>query len=268
MSKGFIWLCQNNNDTDYARLSVNLAKSLKEHNKESNVCVITDHKTHIKSKHIDVVLKLENDDSEYHEVKWANEHKVFRMSPFTHSIKLAADMIWTSNTDWWWNFLWKHNMVFSIDCFNYKNQLVKKQHYRPFHNVNRLQNIYSDLTYFRKSRESIEFGEICKTLTHKWDYVKENLLVSCHDRYPSTDVVYALAQRIIDPFAEKIIDYPWFKIMHNKKHINNLGNTLHHSDYLMSVKCEGKIFMAGYVQNRPLHYVDKRFLEELNARIF
>jgi hypothetical protein len=50
MSKGFVWICQNNDKTDYVELSVALAKSIKRHNKESAVCVITDSKTKINAK--------------------------------------------------------------------------------------------------------------------------------------------------------------------------------------------------------------------------
>ena len=43
-----------------------------------------------------------------------------QLSPFTHTIKLEADMLFTQNTDWWWNYLWQHDQVFSYHCRNYK----------------------------------------------------------------------------------------------------------------------------------------------------
>ena len=42
MSKGFLWFAQNNPKTDYVRLSIKLAESIKKHNKFNLVCVITD----------------------------------------------------------------------------------------------------------------------------------------------------------------------------------------------------------------------------------
>ena len=179
MSKGFVWICQNNKNTDYVELSIALAKSIKQHNVENQVCVIRDAKTKIDSKYIDVVMTMENDDSEQHDIKWANEYKVFLMSPFTHSIKLAADMLWTTNTDWWWNYLWQYNMVFSIDCYNYRNEVVRNNTYRPFHVKNYLQNIYSDLTYFRKSFQTVNFGRLCQGLVANWEFVRDNLLLTC-----------------------------------------------------------------------------------------
>ena len=268
MSKGFVWICQNNDSTDYVELSVALAKSIKKHNKENRVCVITDQKTTIKSGEIDVVLRMKEDDSENHEIKWANEYKVFFMSPFTHSIKLAADMLWTTNTDWWWNYLWQYDMVHSVDCYNYKNILVKHKKYRPFHDVNVLQNIYSDLTYFRRSQKAANFGMICQGLTRHWKFVRDNLLINCHDRYPSTDVIYALAQRMQDPTNASMVDFPWFKITHNKKSINGLDHVARNDSYLMPVSVDGKVIHGGHVQTRPLHYVNKDYLSRINARIF
>tara|TARA_Y100000389_G_C17403686_1_gene486831 strand:+ start:596 stop:1402 length:807 start_codon:yes stop_codon:yes gene_type:complete len=268
MSKGFLWFCQNNNETDYVELSISLARSIKKFNKENNVCVITDTKTKIDSSDIDVVKVLTHDESETDDIKWGNEYKAFSMSPFTHTIKLAADMLWTKNTDWWWYSLWKHDMIFSVDCYNYRDQLVKDKKHRPHHARNMLPNIYSDLTYFRRSSKAVKFGKVCEAITKNWKIVCETMLVNCHDRYPSTDIVYALANRIIDPAQQDMIDFPWFKIIHNKKHINGLQRVADQSNYLSPVAVDDKLYLGGYAISRPWHYVDKNTNKEMHARIF
>lgn len=268
MSKGFLWFCQNNNTTDYVKLSIHLAESLKKHNKENQICVVTDGKTKIESKFIDVVKVVHDDESKDHDVKWANEYKAFFLSPFTHTIKLAADMLWTQNTDWWWNFLWQHDMVFAVDCYTYKNVVTKKQMYRPFHRKNVLPNLYSDLTYFRKSVASVKFGRTCEAITKNWKAVRETMLKDCHDKYPSTDVVYALAHRIVDPTQKSIVDYPWFKFIHTKKSINELDHTHDYQKYLMPLRTKDSVILGSYKLTRPWHYVDKNTMEDINARVF
>ncbi|MAJ24789.1 MAG: hypothetical protein CMP36_04695 [Rickettsiales bacterium] len=268
MSKGFMWVCQNNSNTDYARLSANLAQTLKKFNKHNSVCVLTDKNTKINSPHIDVIKIMNDDDSESHEIKWANEYKIFYTSPFTHTIKLAADMMWNTNTDWWWNYLCQHDMIFAINCYNYKNEIVENYSYRPFHKRNHLPNIYSDLTYFRKSRKSHGFGTICKELTKHWEVVRDHALINCHDKYPSTDVVYALAHRMMDPTQKDLVDYPWFKFVHNKRFIHDLGHVREYRKYLMPLKVKDRIVLGGHALTRPWHYVDKDTIEELDARIF
>ena len=85
--------------------------------------------------------------------KWrlSNEWQVFNLTPFTHTIKLEADMYLDTNIDYWWNYLHQQDMVFSWDCRNYKDDIVKETPYRDTFIQNALPNIYSGLTYFRKS---------------------------------------------------------------------------------------------------------------------
>ena len=136
MSKGFLWFCQNNTETDYAKLSMELARSIKKHNRENNICVVVDQNTKLDSEYIDKVLILSKDECAESSQKFANEHKAFRLSPFTHTIKLEADMLFTSNTDWWWNHLCQHDLIFSVDCFNYKDEIVQETPYRKLFREN------------------------------------------------------------------------------------------------------------------------------------
>ena len=110
----------------------------------------------------------------------------------------------------------------------------------------------------------IYFGSLCRDLVHNWKFVRENLLINCHDEYPSTDIIYALAQRIQDPTNNSAIDYPWFKIMHNKKAINKLQHVSSNDKYLMPVSVDGKLLHGGHAITRPLHYVNKKYLEMIN----
>ena len=138
MSKGFLWFAQNNEDTDYVDLSIKLAESIKSHNKENKICVITDEKSKFSNKNIDFVRILKQDESAEHSIKWANEYKAFDLTPFTHTIKLESDMLWTINTDWWWNHLWEHDLVFSVNCRDYRDNVVVDKTYRQLFVKNQL----------------------------------------------------------------------------------------------------------------------------------
>ena len=261
MSKGFLWFCQNTDKVDYVKCSIELAKSIKKFNKENNICVVTD-KT-FESEDIDVVKVMNADESAEHEVKWANEYKAFQLSPFTHTIKLESDMLWTQNTDWWWYHLWQHDLVFAVDCKDYKDNTIKDTIYRKVFVRNNLPNIYNGLSYFRRSITAKNFFDLCEVITKNWQQVRDTVLIGCHDKYPSTDVVYALAYRIIDPTQKQLIDYPWFKFIHNKPAIQG-SNT----DYLMPIKLNNKIIVGTQRLHRVWHYLDKNLTEELNVRNF
>ena len=93
MSKGFLWFAQNNTNTDYVELSIKLAESIKKHNNENKICVITDKHSKFQHEAVDIVKVMADDNSAEHDVKWANEYKAFSVTPFTHTIKLESDML-------------------------------------------------------------------------------------------------------------------------------------------------------------------------------
>ena len=266
MSKGFVWFCQNNKDTDYSRLSIELARTIKKHNKDNQVCVVVDKQSVFESEYVDVMPVLNNDDAEQHNKKFANEYKVFKLTPFTHTIKLEADMIWNSCTDWWWNYLCQHDLVFSVSCLDYKQQRVDDVNYRPFHARNFLPNVYNGMTYFRRSVMANRFFDICESIVKNWKTVREELLKTCLDEEPTTDVVYALAYRLLDPTLENIIDYPWFKFIHNKPAIHQPNFNYDTLNYFYPMRIDDTIYFGGKRITAPLHYFNKNFLEVLDVR--
>jgi hypothetical protein len=268
MSKGFLWFAQNNDKTDYAKLSIELAKSIKKYNIENSICVVADNQTKIKSEYIDSVIVLKEDNSKTDLLKFSNEYKAFNLTPFTHTIKLEADMLFTSSTDEWWNHLGQHDMIFSIGCRNYKDIVIKKSPYRKLFDKNLLPNVYNGLFYFRKSVLSKKFFDLCKLITLNWSTVKDELLINCHDIVPTTDVVYALALRIMDPTGQLLIDYPWFKFIHSKPIINNSENVADQYNYLYPIKLNDRIYLGGNRLNRIWHYYQKNTTDLLNDRVF
>jgi hypothetical protein len=264
MSKGFLWFAQNNDTTDYVKLSISLAKSIKRWNSHNKVCVVTDQKSKFEDENVDIVITLPYDQSSEHTVKFGNEPQALGLTPFTHTIKLEADMMWTTNTDWWWNHLWQHDLVFSVDCFDYRGNVVKDTPYRKLFKRNNLPNIYNGLMYFRKSQKAKIFFQTAKFVTKNWDKVKTEMLINCHDQYPTTDVVYALTYRILDPTMQHLIDYDWFKFIHHKPGVNQITNALDQNQYLCPSKAGDSVYIGETRVSRVWHYHDK----ELHARIF
>lgn len=257
MSKGFLWFAQNNDKTDYVELSIKLAQSIKKYNKENKICVITDKKSSFENEHVDIVKVLDDDASDTHAIKWANEYKSFSLTPFTHTIKLEADMLWTMNTDWWWYHLWQHNLIFSVNCRDYRDNVVNDKTYRQLFVKNKLPNIYNGLMYFRKSKQAQTFFNVAKAIVTHWKTVKKDLLIACHDDYPSTDVVFALAYRIIDPCDKSLIDYDWFKFIHHKPAIHNIKHVKDINNYLYPNQAQNKTYLGEQRVSRVWHYYNK-----------
>ena len=166
-------------------------------------------------------------------------------------------MLWTTNTDWWWYHLWQHDLVFSVDCRNYKDHIVKNTPYRNLFVRNCLPNIYNGLMYFRKSTLAQRFFNTAETITKNWQDVRSKMLINCHDQFPSTDVVFALAYRIMEPTNKGLIDYEWFKFLHHKPAVNDLTKVKDQNNYLYPNKSGDAIFLGDKRVSRPWHYHEK-----------
>jgi len=263
MSKGFLWFAQNNDKTNYVDLSIKLAKSIKKFNKENTICVITDEKSRFEHESVDIVKVLKKDDSQGHDLKWANEYKAFDMTPFTHTIKLESDMLWTINSDWWWHHLWQHDLIFSVGCRNYRDNILRSTAYRKLFVRNCLPDVYNGMMYFRKSRKAQEFFQNAKYITKNWEEVKTKMMINCHDKYPSTDVVFALSYRIMDPTSLGLIDYEWFKFIHHKPFVNGLDNVKDQNNYLYPNINNDCVYLGDRRVSRVWHYHEK----DINVRI-
>ena len=133
---------------------------------------------------------------------------------------------------------------------------------------NQLPDVYNGLHYSRRSVKAKQFYDLCETIIKDWKTVKKSVLVNCHDEQPTTDVVYALANKIQDPLQKDKIDYEWFKFMHNKSQINGVSPQLQNDNYLNPMKVGNKLYIGGYRQTRIVHYHNKKLIGDLNGRNF
>ena len=117
--------------------------------------------------------------------------------------------------------------------------------------------------YFRRSKKAQKFYQTAEQIVNNWEKVRTEMLIACHDKYPSTDVVFALAHRIIDPTSENLIDYDWFKFIHHKPGVNNLTRVKDQTQYLYPNRSGDAVYVGETRVNRVWHYHNK----ELHARI-
>jgi hypothetical protein len=93
-------------------------------------------------------------------------------------------------------------------------------------------------------------------------------LINCHDAEPTTDVVYALANKMLDPLQENKIEYEWFNFVHNKNNVNGLDPVYNNNKFLQTYRVGDAVYLGGYRQSRVWHYYEKDTMEQLDARVF
>lgn len=200
----------------YVDCAQRLADSIHAHNPQARVCLLTDHA--VENDSFDHVREFAYKNTTNN--PFALDWQVFNSTPFRETIKLEADMLVTSNIDHYWDLFCKRDVVVSTGARDFYGRTTNSRHYRSIIDQNRLPDVYNAITYWRLSNTAKEFFDLVRSVFENWDQFKR--LITFPEEVPSTDVVYAIAARII---GEELVTLPRAlspKIVHMKKHINPL----------------------------------------------
>jgi hypothetical protein len=274
MSKGFFTIAQGDS---YVRLAYALALSLKLTQKEySALSIGVTPGTKLPPKYLEVfdsIIEIPWEDAAKNS-KWKleNEWKAIYMSPYDETVKLDADMLFTSDISEWWNILSNSDVVFATEASTYRNEKVDSDYYRKVFTENSLPNVYTAFFYFNKSPIAFELFKLAEHIFNNWvRYFYVFLEAEHRPAFVSTDVVFAIAAKILDIPAQNnrtAISIPTFvhmKTQLQKWHIDR--NSLPIPEEWNKViqvyfndECELKI--GNYQQTRPFHYHVKDFITD------
>jgi hypothetical protein len=147
---------------------------------------------------------------------YANDAQLFALTPFRETIKLEADMLIVSPVSHWWTQFRHRDVVISTGCKNWQDRSSTSRYYRQVFDFNDLPDVYNAITYWRLSSTAQEFFTWVRDIFANWDEFKK--LIKFPDQVPSTDLVYAMAAKIMG--ADRVT-MPWStypKITHMKRH--------------------------------------------------
>lgn len=258
--RGFICMAQNNSTTDYLRLAYLQCLSCKLTNPDIPYAVVTDSVsaktlTPKMREAFDYVIELKIDIAEDQEWKQRNDWQLFKLSPFTETIKLEADLLLTRSIAHWWCMLEHKDVVLSLGCRDYKGNVASSRAYRQIFDSNHLPDIYSGLMYWRKSELANYFFNTCGNIYLNWDEVSKTL-IRCDDP-GSNDIVFALAAQIVGSDLVTLPAADFFNFTHMKSAINGIPESWkwtveHHVEV-----APPNIRVGGYEQWYPFHYHTK-----------
>lgn len=143
-----------------------------------------------------------------------NDWQVFWATPFRETIKLEADMLMASPCDHWWTMLRHRDLYVSTGCRNWQDQFSTARTYRRIFDVNDLPDVYNAITYWRLSATAKEFFDLVRDIFQQWSVYRRTIRFA--EDQPSTDVVYAMAAKIMgyDRVTMPFVSYP--HIVHMK----------------------------------------------------
>lgn len=217
--RGYMIMAVNSDTTDYVSCAIALSASIKQFHPSVNICLVTDAADAKYTTWFDHIQLLPYGDvSTNSSWRLSNDWQAFAASPYRETIKLEADMIAAGPIDHWWNLFEKRNVVISTGCRDFYNRTSQSRFYRTLFDANDLPDVYNAITYWRLSTEAKDFFQLVRNIFENWD--KYKILLKFPDDEPTTDVVYAIAAKIVGPELVTLPKGLGPSIVHMKKHIN------------------------------------------------
>ena len=268
--KGFFTFAQNSEDTNYVRLAYVLAMSLKLSQKTTpylSIGITPD--TNIPKQWewaFDNIIEIPwGDDAISTKWKLANEWKAIHMSPYAETIKLDCDMLFFKDITQVWDSLSNTDISICNKVLSYRSDVIVSDHYRKAFTVNKLPNVYTAMTYFKKHETAYMLFDIVKDIFENWEiYSKECTVYDYRPEYPTTDVAFAIALKILDLDSTHYTENDVLKFVHMKSHLQGWDDTgldenwSTHITALINGEFECKI--GNHLQIHPLHYHIKSFI--------
>jgi hypothetical protein len=209
--RGYLIPAVDSDSVDYLRCAVQLARSIRRWHPDANITALTVKR--YSDPVFDHVIPLPHGDLD----GYRNDWQVFDASPYRQTVKLEADMIAAGPIDHWWTLFERRDVVVSQGARDFYDQPAGSRYYRKIFDQNDLPDIYNAITYWRLSATAKEFFVLVRSIFEHWTDYKT--LLKFPEESPSTDVVYAMAARIMGPESVTLPQGLGPNIVHMKKHI-------------------------------------------------
>lgn len=270
-TRGFFTLAQNSGDTDYIRLAYALALSLKaSQTSVKNLSIGITPGTKVPEQYawaFDKIIEIPWGDHAANSTwKLENEWKSIHMSPYDETIKLDADMLFFNDISLWWDKMSTEDFYVCNQVLTYRSEIVSSDYYRKTFTDNNLPNIYTAMMFFKKTTPCYDIFNLAKIIYFNWErFFEQFLLPENRPKFPSTDVIFSLAIKILDldQIFYKAKTIPTFT--HMKPKLQG-WNTPDLKEWLSTIPVfftpDLQCRIGNHLQFFPLHYHNKNFITD------
>lgn len=257
-----------NTEVDYAQLAYALALSIKNTQKEGydKVAIVIDDLTQIdrfKSAWVfDHVIPWDQ------ETYWDGRSWMDQLSPFDHTVCLDSDMLFTTDYSHWIDYFVENSELYiANNAYTYRGELIDNDYYRRTFTKNRLPNLYSFYTFFKKDSElASEFFTLGRYIIKNPIEFSNVFLTDYKPKVVGTDEAFALAAKLLDITGDIAYELEFPKVVHMKGMIQNWPWPSDvWSDHLgFYLNRKGQLKIGNYQQTNIVHYVEK---DKINAEV-
>jgi len=257
---GFLTVACNTEQTDYLQLAYVQALNVKQTQKNNQYAIVVDKNTleKITNQHrkvFDYIIEA----PEHNFGPFGTEAFVFELTPFKETIKLESDLLFTRSIDHWIHAFRLRDVLLSTGCRNYQQELSDIRRYRKVFDDNNLPDVYNGLMYFRFTKTARDFFDQAKQIYRDWNTIADQLK-NCRESVPSTDVVFALAARIVGEELCTLPSADFINFVHMKPAINGFNENLNFNEVFVTEFDHDMIRINNINQLHPLHYYNKNFI--------
>ena len=258
--QGYFTFAQNTDTVNYLELAYAQAVSIKNTQTINQYAVAVDSQTRelITDEHrtvFDYIIDISNPNVQ----AMSNEWQAWHLTPFKETVKLESDILFTVNVDHWWTGMRLQEVCFTTKIRNYEGNTSNDRTYRKLFDQNNLPDIYTGMYYFRFGRISMELFKLAEAIYTNWTVFRDELLKNCREDTPSTDVVFAIAARIlgVELCTNPALDYPSF--VHMKGAVNGLDAAADWQQVFPHELYNNTLMINFTRQQWPVHYYQKNF---------
>jgi hypothetical protein len=261
MTFGYLIVVAEHETVDYLKLAYALALSIKNTQKPGydQVALVINNKTQIdnlKSPWVfDQVIEWNQ------ETFWDGRSWMDKLSPFDNTVCLDADMLFTRDYSHWIEYFIENCELYVANkSYTYRGEEVHDTHYRKTFVKNKLPNLYSLYTFFKKdSALAKQFFDLGRDIIKNPTEFSNVFLSEYKPKLIGTDEAFSLSAKILD-ISDQIsytLNFP--KVVHMKPMVQNWpwpANAW--SDHVgFYINRKGHIKIGNYQQYDIVHYVEK-----------
>lgn len=266
MNFGYLIFVSTTEKADYLKLAYALALSIKNTQKQGydKVALVIDNKTDVeklKSAWVfDHIIEWDQRKG------WDGRNWMDVLTPWENTVCLDADMIFLRDYSHWIDyFLENCDLYIANKSFTYRGEIVTDDFYRKSFTANKLPNLYSFYTFFKKDKAMVkEFFSLTRHIIENSKVFSNTFLSLRKPPVVGTDESFALSAKILGIENEIAYDLDFPKVVHLKPMIQNwpwpADKVTDHAGFYLDKN--GKLKIGNYQQNDIVHYVEKDILTD------
>lgn len=266
MNFGYLIIVSTHADIDYLKCAYVAALSIKNTQKPGydQVALVIDNPNTVKNLKspwvFDYVIEWNK------EKHWDGRSWMDKLSPFTNTVCIDADMIFLRDYSHWIDyFIENKDLYVSNRSFTYRGEEISSDFYRKAFTKNNIPSLYSMFTFFKKNTEiATEFFTLGRYILKNPTEFKNLYMLDHKPKVLGTDEAFGLAAKLLDITDEIAHDLDFPKLVHLKPMVQNwpwaAEKVTEHAGFYLNK--DGNLKIGNYQQTSIVHYVEKDLITD------